>query len=160
MPSQARSVCPARPRHGFTLVETIIVLTVLAVAIPASLWNIRDAAGKRANPVLYNQAHWYAAEKGAIHWTDAGLKKIESLLDVEFSKKKEPSPVTAVTVTKITVNTRVVSAIAPDGSVITVLGIRDNRLLTPKQKIPAALGDDGKWRWHGPQPKRKGRLIS
>ena len=104
--------------------------------------------------------HWYAAEKGAIHWTDAGLKKIESLLDVEFSKKKEPSPVTAVTVTKITVNTRVVSAIAPDGSVITVLGIRDNRLLTPKQKIPAALGDDGKWRWHGPQPKRKGRLIS
>jgi prepilin-type N-terminal cleavage/methylation domain-containing protein len=53
----------AKRRTGFTLIETIAALVVLAVAIPPILWAIRDAHVQRVNPLLASQARWLATEK-------------------------------------------------------------------------------------------------
>lgn len=50
-------------RRGFTLVETIAAIVILAVAIPPMLWSIRAAHQQRVNPVLLSRARWLAAEK-------------------------------------------------------------------------------------------------
>ncbi len=52
-----------RPRPGFTLIETIAAITILAVAIPPMLWAVQEAQIQRANPMLASKARWLATEK-------------------------------------------------------------------------------------------------
>lgn len=50
-------------RSGFTLIEAVLALVILAVAIPPMLWALREAHMTRANPILASQARWLATEK-------------------------------------------------------------------------------------------------
>lgn len=52
-----------RTHRAFTLIESIAAIVILAVALPAMLWAIRDAAARRADPALIVKANWLAAEK-------------------------------------------------------------------------------------------------
>jgi prepilin-type N-terminal cleavage/methylation domain-containing protein len=53
-----------RPRRrGFTLIETVAAIIILAVAIPPMLWTVREAHHQRANPMLASKARWLAVEK-------------------------------------------------------------------------------------------------
>jgi prepilin-type N-terminal cleavage/methylation domain-containing protein len=49
--------------RGFTLIETIAAIVVLAIAIPPMLFAIRDSQVQRVGPVMASQARWLAAEK-------------------------------------------------------------------------------------------------
>ncbi len=49
--------------RGFSLIEAIVAIVILSIAVPAMFWAIRDAAGRRAEPVLLSRARWLAAEK-------------------------------------------------------------------------------------------------
>lgn len=51
-----------RPR-AFSLIEAVIAIVILSVAVPAMFWAVRDAAERRAEPVMLNRARWLAAEK-------------------------------------------------------------------------------------------------
>jgi prepilin-type N-terminal cleavage/methylation domain-containing protein len=51
-----------RPR-GFTLIETVAAILILAVAVPPMLWAVSQAQQKRANPMLASKARWLAIEK-------------------------------------------------------------------------------------------------
>ncbi len=57
------SLMTTRPRPGFTLIETIAAITILAVAIPPMLWAVREAQIQRVNPMLASKARWLATEK-------------------------------------------------------------------------------------------------
>jgi len=52
-----------RPKHGVTLIETIIAIVLLALALPPMLWSIRGAQLQRANPVLASRARWLAESR-------------------------------------------------------------------------------------------------
>ena len=52
-----------RTRRGFTLVEAVAAIVILAVAVPPMLWAIRSAHVQRVNPVLASRARWVAVEK-------------------------------------------------------------------------------------------------
>lgn len=52
----------ARPR-GFTLIETVAAVVILAVAIPPMLWAVSEAHMQRANPLLASRARWLVIEK-------------------------------------------------------------------------------------------------
>ncbi len=54
---------PTPRRSGFTLIETIAAIVILAVAVPPMLWSIRDAHSQRVSPMLASKARWLAAEK-------------------------------------------------------------------------------------------------
>ena len=60
-PVTARS--PRPPRTGFTLVESVAVLVVLAVAFPPIMWAVRQAHLARVAPARFSVARWLAAEK-------------------------------------------------------------------------------------------------
>ena len=47
-------------RVGFTLIEAIVAIVILAVALPSMMWSIREAQMNRANPVLSSRARWLA----------------------------------------------------------------------------------------------------
>ncbi|MCZ6542471.1 MAG: type II secretion system protein, partial [Planctomycetota bacterium] len=49
--------------HGFTLLETIAAVVILALAIPPMLWAVREAHIQRVNPMLASKARWLATEK-------------------------------------------------------------------------------------------------
>lgn len=51
-----------RPRTGFTLIEAIVALVILATAMPAMLWAIQGAQLTRNTPVMVNRARWLAQE--------------------------------------------------------------------------------------------------
>jgi prepilin-type N-terminal cleavage/methylation domain-containing protein len=54
----------ASPRpSGFTLIETVAAILILAVAVPPMLWAVSQAQQKRANPMLASKARWLAIEK-------------------------------------------------------------------------------------------------
>jgi prepilin-type N-terminal cleavage/methylation domain-containing protein len=54
----------ARPRpSGFTLIETVVAIVILAVAVPPMLWAVTQAQHQRANPMLASKARWLAVEK-------------------------------------------------------------------------------------------------
>jgi len=55
--------CTTHRRGGFSLIEAIIVIVILSVAVPAMFWAVRDAAERRAEPVMFARARWLAAEK-------------------------------------------------------------------------------------------------
>ena len=50
-------------RQGFTLIETVAAIVILAVAVPPMLWAVAEAQHKRANPMLASKARWLAMEK-------------------------------------------------------------------------------------------------
>jgi prepilin-type N-terminal cleavage/methylation domain-containing protein len=52
-----------RTRRGFTLVEAVAAIVILAVAVPPMLWAIRSAHVQRVNPILASRARWAAVEK-------------------------------------------------------------------------------------------------
>ncbi|MFG0283451.1 MAG: prepilin-type N-terminal cleavage/methylation domain-containing protein [Phycisphaerales bacterium JB039] len=54
----------ARKRHrGFTLTEVVAALVILAVGVPPAMWALREAALRRANPVLTTRARWLASAR-------------------------------------------------------------------------------------------------
>lgn len=48
---------------GVTLVEAIVAVVILAAAVPATLWAIRDAAVQRLAPLQASKARWLLTEK-------------------------------------------------------------------------------------------------
>lgn len=50
-------------RKGFTLVETVAAIVILALAVPPMLWAVRESARQRVNPMLASRARWLATEK-------------------------------------------------------------------------------------------------
>ena len=52
----------ARSR-GFTLIETVAAIVILAVAVPPMLWAVRESQIDRINPMLASRARWLAVEK-------------------------------------------------------------------------------------------------
>ena len=55
---------PGRPaRRGFSLIDTIAAVVVLAIAVPPMLWSLRAAHDQRVDPVLASTARWLATEK-------------------------------------------------------------------------------------------------
>jgi len=50
-------------RPGFTLIETIASVVVLALAVPPMLWAIREVHIQRIDPILTSRARWLAVEK-------------------------------------------------------------------------------------------------
>jgi hypothetical protein len=53
----------ATSSRAFTLIETISVIIILAVAVPPMILALRDAAVRSADPVLASRARWLAAER-------------------------------------------------------------------------------------------------
>lgn len=49
-----------RARRSFTLIETIALIVVLSVALPPSLFALREAALDRVGPVQASRARWLA----------------------------------------------------------------------------------------------------
>lgn len=50
-------------RRGFTLIEGIVAIVILATATPAILWAVKEAHLGRVNPILASRARWLATEK-------------------------------------------------------------------------------------------------
>lgn len=53
----------AMSRSGVTLVEAIVAVVILAAAVPATLWAIRDASVQRVAPLQASKARWLLTEK-------------------------------------------------------------------------------------------------
>ncbi len=51
------------PRAGFTLMETIAAMVILAVAVPPMLWAVTESQRQRMNPMMASKARWLAVEK-------------------------------------------------------------------------------------------------
>lgn len=49
--------------RGFTLIETIAAVVILAVAIPPMIWAVTRAHEQRVTPVRLSTARWLAAER-------------------------------------------------------------------------------------------------
>lgn len=50
-------------RRGFTLVETIAALVILAVAVPPMMFALRQVTVDRIDPIRFSQARWLATER-------------------------------------------------------------------------------------------------
>ena len=51
------------PRAGFTLIETIAAIIILAVAVPPMLWAVTESQRQRMNPMMASKARWLAVER-------------------------------------------------------------------------------------------------
>jgi len=51
------------PRAGFTLMETVAAMVILAVAVPPMLWAVTESQRQRINPMLASRARWLAVER-------------------------------------------------------------------------------------------------
>jgi type II secretory pathway pseudopilin PulG len=52
-----------RGRRGFTVIEAVTAIIILAISVPPMLWAIRAAHAQRANPVMASHARWLAVER-------------------------------------------------------------------------------------------------
>lgn len=52
-----------RQRGGFTLIEAIAAIVILAIIVPPTMYALREGHKQRANPVLASRARWLATEK-------------------------------------------------------------------------------------------------
>lgn len=50
-------------RKGFSLIETVVAVFILAIAVPPMMWAVRQAQRQRVNPMLASKARWLAVEK-------------------------------------------------------------------------------------------------
>lgn len=48
---------------GFTLIEVMIAIVVMAIAVPPMLWALRQANVQRVDPMNLSRARWLACEK-------------------------------------------------------------------------------------------------
>jgi prepilin-type N-terminal cleavage/methylation domain-containing protein len=53
----------ATRRSGFTLIETVAAIVILAVAVPPMLWAVTESQRQRINPMMASRARWLAVEK-------------------------------------------------------------------------------------------------
>ncbi len=53
----------SQPRRGFTLIDSIAAVLILAIAIPPMVLAVRAARIDQVNPVLVSRARWLAVEK-------------------------------------------------------------------------------------------------
>jgi prepilin-type N-terminal cleavage/methylation domain-containing protein len=74
---------------GFTLIETVAAIVILAVAVPPMLWAVAQAQNKRANPMLASKARWMAVEKLediiADRHSDSGNRGWDYLIAANYS---------------------------------------------------------------------------
>ena len=68
-------------RPGFTLIETIAAIVILAVAVPPMLWAVTESQRQRMNPVMASRARWLAAEK------------LEDVIADRHSSDQPPAPI-------------------------------------------------------------------
>lgn len=52
-----------RPAPGFTLIEVMIAIVVMAIAVPPMFWALRQANVQRVDPINLSRARWLASEK-------------------------------------------------------------------------------------------------
>jgi prepilin-type N-terminal cleavage/methylation domain-containing protein len=50
-------------RTGFTLIETVAAIVILAVAVPPMLWAVTESQRQRMNPMMVSKARWLAVER-------------------------------------------------------------------------------------------------
>lgn len=50
-------------RSGFTLIETVAAVVILAIGIAPMLWAVQEAQVQRVNPLQASRARWLATEK-------------------------------------------------------------------------------------------------
>ena len=48
---------------GFTLIEVIVAIVILAIGVPSILWALRDSHVRRVDPINFSRARWLASEK-------------------------------------------------------------------------------------------------
>ncbi|MFG0331088.1 MAG: prepilin-type N-terminal cleavage/methylation domain-containing protein [Phycisphaerales bacterium] len=58
-----RRAAGVRGQRGFTLIETIGALVILAIALPPMMAAIRKATLARVQPTMFSHARWLATEK-------------------------------------------------------------------------------------------------
>ena len=68
---------------GFTLIEVIASVVILAIALPPMLWALSDAQSQRVEPIQLSRARWLACEKiedviADRHSATRGYKYIQS----------------------------------------------------------------------------------
>lgn len=87
------SLMSIRPRPGFTLIETIAAITILAVAIPPMLWAVQEAQIQRVNPMLASKARWLATEKLediiADRHSDSGSRGYDYLIAANYAAQNK-----------------------------------------------------------------------
>jgi len=52
-----------RTRRGFTLIESVTAVVIIATAMPPMMWALRQAQKQRVNTVLASRARWLTCEK-------------------------------------------------------------------------------------------------
>lgn len=52
-----------KANRGFTLIEGVVSIVILATATPAILWAVREAHLDRVSPIQTSKARWLATEK-------------------------------------------------------------------------------------------------
>jgi hypothetical protein len=50
-------------RTGFTIIDAVGLVVVLAVAVPGMAWGLAGAARQRSDTVMTNRARWLAVER-------------------------------------------------------------------------------------------------
>jgi prepilin-type N-terminal cleavage/methylation domain-containing protein len=52
-----------RQLRALTLIECIVAVVIISIAVPSSLWAMRDAAVQRLAPIQASKARWLITEK-------------------------------------------------------------------------------------------------
>ena len=59
----------ATRRSGFTLIETVAAIVILAVAVPPMLWAVTESQRQRINPMMASRAaFWHMPAGLLVEW--------------------------------------------------------------------------------------------